>query len=477
MVFEHRAFLTRVVGVRGLSPASARRRLVAIAIPTLLMTAGPPPAIAGQLPPAPADVADTVDPQTAVPVPGATLMVYLITVGPGDAVAEMWGHNAVLVRDTLTGIDEAYNYGLYDDRAPGFYADFAMGVGDYMVAPMDPQAMLAGYSRAGRRVWAQELELEPAARVRLLELLRTASHPENMFYRYNYYLNNCSTKVRDVLDIILGGQLKAATDAGRGAAGSDGGAPAPGGRAAADSRPAATWRHHTLRLAAEDPLVYLGIQLFMGPGGDEPTTGWNDMWIPMKLRDTAGSLLVTQSDGSRVPLVRSEELWVEAGREYPDTAPPRLEVVFLLSGLLAGVILSLLGYGSRGQRPVARAGLVLFACGWGFFCLAISGLIVALHWTAHTFTYWNQNILLLSPLGPLAAASLIRTALKGTTSVWGRRFTVSALVLSVIALGLHLIPPLSQGNGEMLAFVIPLNLGFCWVMLGVHRADDALVYA
>lgn len=400
------------------------------------------------------------------------MTVHLITVGPGDRIEEMWGHNAVLVRDTAAGIEETYNYGLFDPADPGFLPDFYWGRGNYRVAELPLDGMLAGYRRAGRRVWAQELELEPAVKVRLLGLLRSAVLPQNMFYRYNYYLNNCSTKVRDLLDVILGGQLKAVTDAGP-----DGGAPAIDGRVAADARPTATWRHRTLRLAAEDPLVYLGIQLFMGPRGDESTTGWDDMWTPMKLRDTAGALQVTQNDGSRVPLVRTEELWEDADRDYPSTAPPRLDMLFLLSGLLAGVVLSLLGYGARGRGRAARAGVIVFASAWGLFCLTTSVLIVALHWTAHTFTYWNQNILLFSPLGPLVGASLIRTAVKGTTSVWGRRFTVFSLGLVVIALALHLIAPLAQGNREMLAFVLPLNLGFCWVMLGVHRADDALVYS
>ncbi len=492
MVFEDRAFLAWVVAARRSRPASrrhgpasvrpapapARSPLPVAAIPALLLAVAVPSPLAAQLPQTPAATADTVDTPPPNPVPGATMTVHLITVGPGDRIEEMWGHNAVLVRDTAAGIEEAYNYGIFDATDPGFLADFYWGRGNYRVAELPLDGMLAGYRRAGRRVWAQELEFEPAAKVRLLGLLRTEVLPENMFYRYNYYLNNCSTKVRDLLDIILGGQLKAVTDAGRGGAGPDGRAPALEGRAAADSRPAATWRHRTLRLAAEDPLVYLGIQLFMGPGGDEPTTGWDDMWTPMKLRDTAGALLVTQSDGSRVPLVRTEELWEDADRDYPSTAPPRLDMLFLLSGLLAGVILSLLGYGARGRGRgrAARAGLIVFACAWALFCLAASVLIVALHWTAHTFTYWNQNILLFSPLGPLVGASLIRTARKGTTSVWGRRFTVLALALALIGLVLHLIPPLSQGNREMLAFVLPLNLGFCWVMLGVHRADDALVY-
>ena len=469
MVFEHRAFFARVVAARRSRVAIGRQgtdslsRLAVAAIPALLLATTTPPSLAGQLPQTPAGSAATVDAQPPEPVPGATMTVHLITVGPGDRIEELWGHNAVLVRDTAAGIEETYNYGLFDMSDPGFYLDFYWGRGDYMVAPMDLEGMLAGYRRAGRRVWAQELALEPAAKVRLLGLLRTAVLPENRFYRYNYYLNNCSTKVRDILDVILGGQLRAATEGDRNG-------DAAGG-------PTATWRHDTRRLAVEDPLVYLGIQLLMGPRGDEPTTGWDDMWIPMKLRDTAGALLVTQSDGSRVPLVRSEELWEDADRDYADIAPPPLDVLFLLSGLLAGVILSLLGYGARARGRAARTGLIVFACGWGFFCLAISILIVALHWTAHTFTYWNQNFLLFSPLGSLVAASLVRTAVKGTTSVWGRRFTLLAMGLALIALFLHLIPPLAQGNREMLAFVLPLNLGFCWVMLGVHRADDALVYS
>ena len=477
MVFEHRSLFARVVAARTARSASIRAgsvsvrlRPAAAVIAVALLAAAAATDAAGQLPQVPAGASDTVGALPPEPVPGESMTVYLITVGPGDAIEEMWGHNAVLVRDTVAGIEETYNYGLFDNTAPGFYADFYRGRGDYMVAPLDLEGMLAGYRRAGRRVWAQELALEPAARVRLLGLLRTAVLPNNRFYRYNYYLNNCSTKVRDVLDMVLDGQLRAAADVPRGGAADYGAGAAP------DARADATWRHHTRRLAAENPFVYMSIQLLMGPRGDEHTTDWEGMWIPMKLRDTVGALLMTQSDGSRVPLVRSEELWEDADREYAAASPPRLDVLFLLSGLLAGVILSLLAYGARSESRMARAGLIVFACGWGLLCIAASVLIVALHWTEHTFTYWNQNILLFSPLGPLVAASLIRTIVRGRTSVWGRRFASAALGLAIAALVLHLVPPLAQGNREALAFVLPLYLGVCWVMLGIHRMDDALVY-
>ena len=315
--------------------------------------------------------------------------------------------------------------------------------------------MLMGYRTAGRRVWAQELALSPAAKAGLLQLLRTAAAPRNRFYRYDYFLNNCSTKLRDVLDTVLDGQLGAATK---------------------EVESGASWRYHTRRLTAPDPLLYLGIHFIMGPRGYEPTTLWQDMWAPMKLRDTVGALVVTGSDGSRTPLVLSEELWEDSAREYPRVRPPSLGSLFLLLGLLAGVVLSILGYGARDRRPLPRAGLIAFACIWGLFCLAGSALLVALHWTDHPVTHWNQNLLLFNPLGPLVAISLIRMTKKGTTSIWGRRFVLGSLLIAAAAVLLHLIPATDQGNRELIAFALPVHLGLCWVMLGVHRMDNALVY-
>ena len=451
MVFEHRAFPARMVGW---APAGAMAALIAAVtgVPATAEASAPPlPAAHAQLPAA----TDTVAGMPPAPVPGATMTVHLITVGPGNSVHEMWGHNAVLVRDTASGIEEAYNYGVFDDSAPGFYMDFFMGRGDYSVAEWPLADMLAAYRDAGRRVWAQELALSPARKIELLGLLRTASLPRNRLYRYDYFRNNCSTKVRDVLDAALDGQLRAATEG------------------EADG---ASWRHHTRRLAAESPLLYIGIQLLMGPAGDLDTSVWEDMWTPMKLRDTAGALLITGSDGERIPLVLSEELWVDQARDFPAVAPPRPNSLFLLSGLLTGVALSLLGYGTRAGGGIAKAGLIAFAFAWGSFCLVASVLMITLHWTDHPFTYWNQNILLFSPLGPVVAAGLMRTARKGTTSVWARRFLLGSLLLAAAALLLSLIPAVAQGNRDMILFALPVHLALCWVMLGVHRMDGALVY-
>lgn len=459
----------RVKEVQAVVRGAARRHAIAAAVVGLLAvgTANLPaaglqdPAATVQDPPEavqnPAEATqDPPEAATADPaIPGASLTVHLLTVEPGDAVWELFGHNALLVTDTDTGYSQAFNYGLFDTYSSGFYLEFLKGRMMYRVGAFPRDPFIAAYRAQNRRVWAQELDLEPGQKAELLGLLQTAVLPENMRYRYEYYLNNCSTKLRDVLDIVLDGQLRRATDG---------------------SPTGTNWREQTRRLTAADPLGYLGIDLVLGPMGDEPTNRWQEMWIPMKLRDTVGALRVTRSDGSRVRLVRSEELWVASDRPLEAAAAPSVVLLFLLCGMLAGVFLLVVGRAaSRGSR-YGRAGLAFVGGLWGIFCFVAGTLLIGIHWTDHQFMYWNHNILLFSPLGAGVAFSLIRVASKGHTSTWGRRFAVAALGLAGIALVLNLIPGLASGNREMVVFTLPIHLAVCWVMLRVYGMEDALVY-
>ena len=114
----------------------------------------------------------------------------------------------------------------------------------YRAGAVPPDGLITAYRAQNRRVWAQELNLEPRQKAEMLRLLQTAVLPENMRYRYEYYLNNCSTKLRDVLDTVLDGQLRQATDG---------------------SPTGTTWREQTRRLTAADPFGYVGIDLLLGP--------------------------------------------------------------------------------------------------------------------------------------------------------------------------------------------------------------------
>ena len=456
----------------GRIPLRHTRRLLPLALATAASVAATPhvgaiespiprphaPTVA-PIPPQPQSPAQspTQSPDTTLtaPPPGSSLTVYLLTMEPGDAIWELFGHNALVVRDADTGYDAAFNFGIFDPRAAAFYTRFLKGRMMYEVHAYETADMLAAYRAQNRAVRAQELDLEPARKARLLELLRTAVLPENYIYRYHYYLNNCSTRLRDVLDTVLDGQL----------------------RAAADGPPTGlTWREDSRRLTSTDATGYLAIDLLLGPKGDEPTNRWEEMWIPMKLRDTAAGLFVTRADGSRTPLVRSEELWVDSTREPEPVAAPSLDLLFLLTGLVAGLVLLFLGYRSAAGSRLGRVGLRLIVSLWGLFCFVAGTVLIGIHWTDHDFIHWNQNALLFSPLGLGVAAGMLRTVRKGRTSIWGRRFVLGALALAVLALILNLIPATSTGNRQMIAFALPVHLAVCWVMLGIHRMDHALVY-
>lgn len=390
------------------------------------------------------------------PVLGETLSIHLLTVGPGDSVEELFGHNVLLIRDSATGNEQAFNYGLYDPGESGFLLNFFKGRMMYRVAPLPLDYTLASYRAAGRRVWAQELDLEPAARVQLLDLLETASLRENSFYRYEYFLNNCSTKLRDILDVVLDGQLRAATDR-------------PG-----DS--GVSWRYHTRRLTAGKLHLYAGIDLLLGPRGDEATTKWQEMWVPMKLRDTVGALYISRTDGTRTRLVRSEAIWVESEREHEPATSRSMEFLFLLFGMGIGLVFVILGHQSASASRGGRLGLSVAGCLWGTFCFVTGGLLIVVHLTDHEFMYWNRNLLLSSPLGLGVAAGLVRTTRIGTTGLWGRRFALGSLGLAVVGLVLYMIPAARQENLVMIAFSLPVHLAVCWVMLGIHRMDHTLVY-
>jgi hypothetical protein len=181
--------------------------------------------------------------------PGSELEVYLMTMGQGDMVWERYGHNAIGIRDRRTGEDVVYNWGLFSFDEPGFIGRFLRGEMMYWMGGMDAASTLAQYRMLNRTVEVQELNLSPAQRVALRDFIRFNEREENKFYRYDYFLDNCSTRVRDALNGVLGGALKTATDS---------------------AQTGTTYRWHAVRLMAEDRLMVVGVDIGLGRPTDRP---------------------------------------------------------------------------------------------------------------------------------------------------------------------------------------------------------------
>jgi Domain of unknown function (DUF4105) len=383
----------------------------------------------------------------AAPPAGPQLRVYLMTMGPGTEVWERFGHNAIWIDDLSVEPDTAYNYGLFDFQQENFLLRFIRGQMWYWMAGAPTDAYVRSYVRDNRSVWLQELNLPPAARLELREFLRWNERPENRFYHYDYYDDNCSTRVRDAIDRVIGGAIRNETAA------------LPTGT---------TYRFHTQRLTANDAPIFTGLLLALGQGVDRPISAWEEMFLPMAMREHVRRVRVTYPDGSRVPLVASERTLFESTAPPPPNEPPSWLGWYLLLGSVIGAASALLGNVAR-HRRVGRLGLGTLAALWGFVG-GLGGVVLAGLWafTDHTMAYRNENLLQVNPL-ILGLGILVPLGLAGVAlgRRWARTLSIWLVVLSFLGLVVQLLPGFDQVNGQVIALALPIHLGLA---MGVRRA-------
>jgi hypothetical protein len=378
--------------------------------------------------------------------PGSQLDVTLITFGLGEQVFERFGHNAIWVHDNILGTDVAYDWGRFDFDQPHFLQRFLTGDTKYWMEGSEAGAMLEAYQRIGRPIWLQRLAMTPAQKLALRDFLRWNALDENKFYRYDYYLDNCSTRLRDALDRVLNGAIRTVTD----------------------STPTSlSYRRESVRLTDGDKAVQAVIDIALGRPADEPLTQWESFFIPMRLRDGLRNVSVPSgASGALVPLV-SDERYIAPIAGIPvvperETAP-RLVWRLLLVGLVLAALVAGLRIMSISRRGAAW-GLAIFAAVWSLVC-GMVGVILILAWTAtlHVFWAWNENLLQLSPLS-LALVVLIPLALLARRFERATRLTALA-VLSIAGLGalLALIPG-GQENRAIVALFLPVHLALAWAL-------------
>jgi len=305
------------------------------------------------------------------------------------------------------------------------------------MAPWDPQGYLEETRRENRSVQVQELALTPEQRWDLYTFVEWNARPENMYYRYDYYRDNCSTRVRDALDQVLGGAIRAV---------------------AAPDTTTHTYRWHTRRLLRDSPWAYLGIQTVLGPRADRPLTAWEEAFLPRRLMEIVRDVQVPDGEGGIRPLVLQERELLTTTRPPVPLNPPFAFPWFLLAGVLwGGGILLLARRGLRlGIR--GRAGLALLAGGWSLLAAA-AGTVLLGAWlfTDHVFWYRNLNLLQMNPLFLLPAAAFAVFLFRGSLPSWAREVASALGVIAGVGLLAGLLPGIGQANEEVLALTVPLN--------------------
>ncbi|HYH98962.1 DUF4105 domain-containing protein [Hyalangium sp.] len=370
---------------------------------------------------------------------GEDLAISLVTFSPGDDVASWWGHGSLVVEDRRLGAARLYNYGMFsfDSTMLGRYA---MGRLEFWVAEAGPSGTYRYYRAMNRDVRLQELNLTPAQRVEIGRLLADNVLPQNREYLYHHYNDNCVTRLRDMIDRAVGGQLRQA-------------AAAPGRM---------TLREHTRRYTAVSPPMSVVLDFLMNDEIDQPITRWEEAFLPDELERQVASLQVTGPDGQKAPLVAKSWDFFKSDRPRPPEEPPRYGPWMLLLGLaVGGSAVGLAYWGRRGARlPRVLLGLEHVLLG---LALGVPGLVLAIMWlfTDHTVAFRNENLFLASPLTlgvvPLGIA-LAWGSVKARA--WLRVVWLVLAGLGVLGLLLKVIPVFNQDNWRLIAFILPISLGF-----------------
>ncbi|HEX2081644.1 MAG TPA: DUF4105 domain-containing protein [Longimicrobium sp.] len=387
-------------------------------------------------------------------LPDTGLSVVLLTMGQGDMVWEKFGHNALWVHDPAAGTDRVYNYGVFDFNSPGYWNRFVKGNWLYELGVFTIDQTVYQYQYFNRAVDAQLLNLAPAQKRQLQAFLETNALPQNRQYRYDYYRDNCSTRVRDALDRALGGTLRAAT---------------------ADSLTGTTYRWHSERLIAGDPASYVGLAGGLGPRADRRITAWEEMFLPFKVQEQVRRIRVADAAGRQVPLVAREWTIIPAvGRPAPLATPPRWTPWFLVAGVLIGAALVLLARAAP-RGALARFGFSAIGALWLLFA-GTAGLILVGLWafTDHQIAYRNENLLQLSPLAlplVLLAPCVAYGARWAARPAWV--LTAAVAVLSLLGFVIQLLPGLDQRNAQIIALALPINLALAWAVRGLAERTHA----
>jgi len=404
--------------------------------PPMMRVPAPVPALPARSPVAPAPA-----PEAGVPAPPRYL-VEVLTFGPGDHPFTRFGHNAIRVVDRLAHQDLVYNFGTFSIGGPNLIPDFLRGRLRYWLSVSPTEFTLQDYRGENRSIEAQGLALSPDQQAELARRLAENARLENRAYKYDYFRDNCSTRVRDVLDGVTGGALRVA------------GAPAA----------TETLRGQALRMAADDLPFYLALSVVLGPQADRPIDAWAEDFLPQMLQRTLRLTRLDDHPGTR-PLVANERIVFAARRPLPRPAPPRWGWRFFAVGVAAGLVFAGLGRLGR-QRAFARVllglGLALVGTVVGFLGTFLLG---AWLFTPHAVVYRNQNILLLAPFA-LALGVLGWGVAFGWSGAIRKTFFVTAAALGLAALAVLLKPLVAhQENGPLIAFAVPLWLG---MMLGTR---------
>lgn len=333
-----------------------------------------------------------------------TARITLLTCEPGDALYSTFGHSAIRVVDPLNGIDKVYNYGTFDFDTPGFYLKFMRGKLDYKLDVDGFREFDYAYRYFKRSFDEQTFNLNQQQVQAIYDYLEENYKPENRFYLYDFFFDNCATRIKDIFLDVLGDSVRldeTYTDTDK------------------------TFRDLIGEYLKGKAWTDLGIDLILGKVIDRPATAAEQTFLPDYLAKAMEGAIVVRPDGEESLVAGNVRLY-DSGKIYKPTPFFLRPGVFFWPLLLVIAFLTWRGW-KAGNTSFKPDGALYIIYG-------LAGLLIALLWfaTDHTATANNLNILWALPTHLIAGGMLFRSQKPS----WLKFYFLGAAVLSgIVVLG------------------------------------------
>jgi hypothetical protein len=390
---------------------------------------------------------------------GENLTLKIAVAGPGDELYFWWGHIALIIEDSDKGTSRFFDYGLFSFDNENFFYNFAFGRLLYSCGVSLSSRNTAAYINTNRGIVFYTLNVPPENRKKVRDFAEFNVLPENRDYFYHHFKDNCSTRIRDIIDLAVDGQFKEQY----------GNAP---GRY--------TFRQHVRRHTWFMSPVDWVLNFWMGQVIDTPITVWEEMFLPSEVGTRIEEFWYTDADGIKQKLVTSKETVFESeGRpivlDIPRKQWPR-ELAFSL-GLTA-----VFAFFFYLQKKNCRAGRILAGTSMSLAGLVfgIAGLLLYFMalFTNHDYTFQNYNMLFGTPLLLAAVPLGICYAVTKKPEKQVLYDAVLRLIWLLTALGIFismaikLLPAFYQQNLTDQALMLPLALLFAFQPAGLREVKE-----
>ncbi|MDC7124612.1 MAG: DUF4105 domain-containing protein, partial [Spirochaetales bacterium] len=345
-----------------------------------------------------------------------------------------WGHISIIVEDSETGNGRSYDYGNFSFNEENFVRNFVMGRLYFLKISSRASYHLKSCKHQNRDVTIYTLNVPPENKLKIIRFLENDVKAENRIYLYDHFYDNCSTRIRDEMDILTDGEFSKTFKV-------------PSGMTLRQQLRRFSYRHHFM-----DWLLNFAISGI----ADKEITYFDGMYLPQELGVCLEKMVIHNADGSSGPFVINKEIYNKAfGRpEIPAKAPPQWQY-----GLIIGFIFALIAFIlliNAEENPLKLKLTAIYSMLFSFVA-AIPGslLFFMAGFTDHAFAYWNMNLLFMNPLLFVVFAFSIRTIVKGQKELKALKicWTVvsAAIILDIL---LKIVPACRQENWESILIML-----------------------